>query len=256
MKSIRTLLHLWTVAVLLSALPARAQRANKAEATPATAFTAQATAFLHRYVNKEGRVNYAAVQRSPGRLEALLYAIANFEVARVPAADQYAFYLNAYNVLVIGDIVRHYPLKSVQEIPGFFNKARHQVGCESLTLDQLETDKLRRSEDDPRLHFALVCGTQSCPRLNRTAYSGARLSAQLDNQVRFVLANPAYVKVSPGAGQVQLPEVFKWHEADFGADGKTSLGFVNQFRKDKTVPTWFAVAYYPHNWALNDLLAK
>lgn len=44
-------------------------------------------------------------------------------------ADQYVFYLNACNVLVIGEIVRNYPLKSVQDMPGFFNKTRHRVGA-------------------------------------------------------------------------------------------------------------------------------
>jgi len=150
--------------------------------------------------------------------------------------------------------VRNYPLQSVQDMPGFFNKTLHRVGGEQLTLDQLETDKLRKIYDDPRLHFALVCGTQSCPRLNRTAYVGAELFVQLNNQAKFALADPAYVKVNPDAKLVQLPEIFKWYEADFSASGKTGVLYVNQFRKEKGayLPTWFAVEYYPYNWSLND----
>lgn len=125
LKSLRLFAKLWAVAlVLLSALPVRAQRAAAAASTPA-AFTAQTTAFLQQYVDKEGRVNYAALQRNPDRLDALLYAIAAFDAAHAATADQYAYYLNAYNVLVIGDIVRNYPLRSVQEMPGFFNKTLH-----------------------------------------------------------------------------------------------------------------------------------
>lgn len=45
-------------------------------------------------------------------------------------ADQNAFYLNAHNALVNGDIVGNYPLKSVLEIPGFFDKTLHPVGGE------------------------------------------------------------------------------------------------------------------------------
>ena len=235
----------------LLATPAlHAQTANPA------AFTAQTTAFLQRYVNKVGKVNYAAIQRDPDQLDALLHSIAEFDAAHTAAADQYAFYLNAYNVLVIGDIVRNYPLNSVQDMPGFFNKTRHRVGGEPLTLDQIETDKLRRIYDDPRLHFALVCGTQSCPRLNRTAYVGAELFVQLNKQAKFALADPAYVRVNPNAKVVQLPEIFKWYEADFSTSGKTGVRYVNQFRKDKSVPTWFAVDYYPYNWALNDQAEK
>ena len=29
-------------------------------------------------------------------------------------------------------------------MPGFFNKTRHRVGGEQLTLDQIETDKLHK----------------------------------------------------------------------------------------------------------------
>ena len=139
--------------------------AQRAKNDAGTALTAQTTDFLQQYVNKEGKVNYAAIQRDPDLPDALLFTIADFDAAHVTAADQYAFYLNAYNVLVIGDIMRNYPLKSVQDMPGFFNKTLHRVGGERLTLDQIETDKLRKIYDDPRLHFALVCGTQSCPCL-------------------------------------------------------------------------------------------
>ena len=81
-------------------------------------------------------------------------------------------------------IVHDYPLKLVQDMPGFFNKILHHVGGEQLTLDQIETDKLRKIYDDPRLHFALVCGPQSCPRLNRTAYEGTELFVQLPEIVK------------------------------------------------------------------------
>jgi hypothetical protein len=223
-------------------------------ALTAASITVQTTAFFQKFVNKEGKVNYAAIQRSPEQLEALLSNIGRFEVAKAEMADQYAFYLNAYNVLVIGEIVHNYPLTSVQDMPGFFNKVLMVVGNEKLTLDQIETDKLRKIYDDPRLHFALVCGTNSCPRLNRTAYVGKELFVQLNNQAKFALLDPTYVKVDENGKSVKLPEIFKWYEADFTASGagKTGVMYVNQFRKDNRVPTWYAVDYYPYNWSLNE----
>ena len=197
---------------------------------PANSLTAEITAFLHRYVDKNGKVDYFAIGRESEQLDALLFSIAGFDVAHAAPADQYAFYLNAYNVLVIGDIVRNYPLKSVQDMPGFFNKTLHRVGREQLTLDQIETDKLRRIYDDPRLHFALVCGTQSCPPLSQTAYVGTQLPEQLNSQTQFALADPSYVKVDPTTRQVRLPQIFKWYEADFTSSGRYEVLSVNQFR--------------------------
>lgn len=252
MKNLSSLRVLWVSLLSLlfvySAVPNVAAQAGPS----AAAITAQTTAFLQKFVDKEGKVNYAGIKRNPAQLHELQQSIAVFEVTKAEMADQYAFYLNAYNVLVIGEIVTHYPLQSVQSLPGFFNKTRLEVGGEMLTLDQIETDKLRNIYADPRLHFALVCGTTSCPRLSRTAYVGKNLFAQLNDQAKFALLDPSYVKVDEGRQLVKLPEIFKWYDADFSSSNKSGVAYVNQFRKDARVPTWYAVDYYPYNWALND----
>lgn len=238
----------WGLCLLLCG-PARAQVATSPSAA---SLTAQTTAFLQKFVNKEGKVNYEAIQRNPAQLDRLLANIAAFNVSKAEMADQYAFYLNAYNVLVIGEIVAHYPLTSVQSMPGFFNRTLLQIAGQQLTLDQIETDKLRKIYDDPRLHFALVCGTNSCPRLSRTAYVGKELFVQLNNQAKFALLDAGYVKIDPASKMVFLPEIFKWYDADFSASGSSGVMYVNKFRQENRVPTWYTVAYYPYNWSLND----
>ena len=93
---------------------------------------------------------------------------------------------------------------------------------------------------------------------NRTACVGTELFVQLNNQAKFALADPAFVKVNPDAKLVQLPEIFKWYEADSSTSGKTGVLYVNQFRKEKgtLVPTWFAVELYPYNWSPNDQASR
>jgi hypothetical protein len=252
MKSLLIFGKFWVLLLLICL--GNGSSAAAADSTPLTAaaITAQTTVFLQKFVNKDGKVNYAAIQRNPELLDALMSDIADFNVKKAEMADQYAFYLNAYNVLVIGEIVRNYPLTSVQSMPGFFNRTKMRVGGELLTLDQIETDKLRKIYDDPRLHFALVCGTNSCPRLNRTAYVGNQLFVQLNNQAKFALLDPNYVKVDDATKMVRLPEIFKWYDMDFLASGKSGVMYVNQFRKENRVPTWYAVEYYSYNWTLND----
>ena len=121
-----------------------------------------------------------------------------------------------------------------------------------LTLDQIEIDKLRKIYDDPLLHFALVCGTNSCPRLSRTAYVGKNLFAQLKNQAQFALLGPRYVKVDDARKIVRLPKIFQWYESDFSTSGKTRVMYRNQFRKNGRIPTWYPLEYYPYNWTLNN----
>lgn len=222
-------------------------------ASTSAQISSSATAFLKRYVNKTGEVNYRAIQRNPQQLDNLLQDIATYDTkAKASQADLYAFYLNAYNILVIGEIVENYPLASVQDMPGFFDKKQMLVAGENMTLNQLEHTKLRKLYDDPRLHFVLVCGTTSCPRLSREAYTGNELFVQLNAQTQRVLQDPAFVQVDAVAKTVKLPEIFKWYETEFGGSGKTGLAYINQFRAAKSVPASFSTDYYAYDWRLND----
>lgn len=250
MKSFYAFGKFWAM-LLLSLVMCGTAMASEVAPLTAASITAQTTAFLQKFVNKDGKVNYENLQRNPEPLDALLSDIADFDVQKAEMADQYAFYLNSYNILVIGEIVRNYPLTSVQDMPGFFNRMRMRIGREELTLDQIEADKLRKIYDDPRLHFALVCGTNSCPHLSRAAYVGKDLFVQLNNQARFALLDPSYVKVDDANKIVRLPEIFQWYESDFSTSGKTGVMYVNQFRKNGRIPTWYTVEYYPYNWTLN-----
>jgi len=213
---------------------------------------ATTTDFLQKFVDEAGAVNYAALQRNPRPLNALLRDIADFEAAKASADEQFAFYLNSYNVLVIGSVVAHYPLTSVLDMPGFFNKNRLTVAGEQLTLDELEHGKLRRLHNDPRLNFALVCGTASCPRLSRLAYTSQDISAQLDAQTCLMLQDPAFVRIDAAGRSVELPEIFQWYKTDFGTSIQADMAYINAFRASNAVPPTFAVSFYPYDWTLND----
>ena len=222
-----------------------------AAAPPVPALPAATSVFLGKFVNKEGNVNYAAIKRNPLELQGLLKRVESFDATAATAPDREAFYLNAYNLLVIGEVVARYPLESVEKVPGFFDKNLVSVAGEKLTLNDLEARKLRQPYADPRVHFALVCGAKGCPRLNRAAYVGNQLDAQLTIQARQVLQDPAFIRVDAQGHKAQLSQIFKWYEGDFKASGKTGVAYVNQFREKKTIPATYAVSYYPYDWALN-----
>ena len=231
----------------LLALPVLAH----ADAPPAPSLSAGTSTFLAKHVNAEGNVNYAAIKRNQVELKALLRRVETFDAAAAKPAEREAFYLNAYNLLVIGEVVARFPLESVEKVPGFFDKNLVSVAGEKLTLNDLETKKLRQPYADPRVHFALVCGAKGCPRLSRTAYTASQLDAQLTNQARKVLQDPTFIRVDNKARKVQISQIFKWYEGDFKASGKTGVAYVNQYRESKTIPATYDVDYYVYDWALN-----
>ena len=224
--------------------------AGPAAAPPAT-LPAATSLFLAKFVDAQGNVNYAAIKRNPTALNDLLKQVEAFNAAAATAPDREAFYLNAYNLLVIGEVVERYPLESVEKVPGFFDKNLVSVAGEKLTLNNLEAQKLRQPYADPRVHFALVCGAKGCPRLSRTAFVGSQLDAQLTTQARKVLQDPGFIRVDEKGRKVQLSQIFKWYEGDFKASGKTGVAYVNQFRENKVIPAAYAVDYYPYDWKLN-----
>lgn len=237
------------VCVLLGVLLA----STRAWAGPDTRpYHEEVTAFLKKYTAADGAVNYRAVQANPAALRALLSRTATFDAAAAPPAARKAFYLNAYNVLVIGAVVDAYPVASVMKVPGFFDQKTYVVAGERLTLNALETDKLRKPYRDPRIHFALVCGAKGCPPLSPDAYAPATVEDQLARQARRALQDPRFVRPDAPSKKVLLSEIFKWYAADFEASGKALLAYLNQFRGAQPLPLTYAIDYYPYDWALNE----
>ncbi|GAA4387719.1 DUF547 domain-containing protein [Hymenobacter koreensis] len=214
-------------------------------------FTTQTGAFLKKHVAANGSVNYAAIQKAPTELKALVKQIESFDAKAATAAERKAFYLNAYNVLVISSVVERYPTPSVMKLPGFFDTKRHKVAGESMTLNGLEANKLRKPFGDARIHFALVCAAKGCPRLVAEPYRADGLDEQLDAQTRRVLRDPQFLRRDDAAGKVQLSEIFKWYDGDFKAGGKTVLAYINQYL-DKPIPASYKIDYYTYDWGLND----
>ncbi|MET4073034.1 DUF547 domain-containing protein [Hymenobacter sp. UYCo722] len=224
-----------------------------AVAAPPMAALPQATsAYLAKFVDEYGNVNYGAIKRNPLELKALVRRYETFDAGAATAPDREAFYLNAYNIMVINQVVANYPAESVQKIPGFFDKNLVSVAGEKMTLNDLEAKKLREPFHDPRVHFALVCGAKGCPRLSRQAFVGNQVDAQLTVQARKVLQDPKFIRVNDAAKKVLISQIFKWYEPEFKASGKTGLAYINQYRDKKAIPATYAVDYYAYDWALND----
>jgi hypothetical protein len=82
---------------------------------------------------------------------------------------------------------------------------------------------------DPRIHFALVCGSRSCAPIDY--YDPATIYEQLEAAANSFV-NSSEVIVLPEEGKVLLSEIFRWYEADFG--GKRGvLDFLYDYLADE-----------------------
>ena len=210
-------------------------------------FLLKADSFLETYVT-DGRVKYAAIKERPDALNLLLASAQNISVATSDAVNYQAFWINAYNLLVIQGTVRNFPLKSPLDVAGFFDKIIYEIGGEQITLNAIENKLLRANfPTEARFHFVLVCAGLGCPPIINSAYKPATLDAQLQEQTVKALNDPNFIKVEKD--KVGISQLFDWYAEDFVRDG-TVVDFINTYRTEK-LPENVKVSYYPYDWNLN-----
>ncbi len=210
-------------------------------------FFDQADQFFKKHV-QSGSVDYTSAKTS-AELKKLITRIGNTDLNAASAISRKTFYINAYNLLVINTAAQAYPLASVNDIPGFFIRKKHQVAGESLTLNKLEAEKLLKITEDPRLHFVLVCGAVDCPPIVNFAYRPDKLEEQMETQTRIALNNDGFIK--PNGKEVALSKIFQWYVGDFGGSQKSVLTYINKYRTNK-ISSNNKITYYEYDWKIND----
>jgi Protein of unknown function, DUF547 len=213
-------------------------------------FTTAADAFLKKHVTN-GSVVYTKIKKNITEIESLYTQVGEQKLDGMDDATKKAFYINAYNIVVIYWVTKHYPLKSPLDNSGFFDQVKHKVAGEEMTLNSLEIKKLLIVYKDPRIHFVLACAAKSCPPLASFAYTPAGLEKQLNERTTLALNSPNWLKVNAAQKKVELSKIFEWYKKDFLAAAKTELEWINLYRKEK-IPADYAVGFYEYNWALNE----
>lgn len=219
-----------------------------AQTTP-NAFTDGVNAFMKVHV-VAGRVDYAQLKKSNNELTSLYKQLSSTNLTGASEAEKKAFYINAYNIAVVYQVVQVFPIKSPLDKAGFFDQIKHRVAGQEMTLNQLEKDKLLKTYGDARVHFAVVCAAVSCPVLADFAYTADKIETQLDERAKLAVNNPSFIRVNKGQKKADLSKIFDWYKADFGKGGQTPLAYVNEFRREK-IPTDYGIGFYEYDWSLN-----
>jgi hypothetical protein len=235
---------------------------------------------LDLYV-RDGLVYYAALRQDRGGLDRFVRSIAAEPpgFANWLAADGKAFWLNAYNALVLRTVIDHYPIRgratnypanSIRQIPGAFDGRTHRVAGRVLTLDAIETGVLP-AFGDPRLFLALGRGAVGSGRLRSEAYAGSRIEEQLAAVVREFATDPHHVRLDRIAGEVRVSSILGWREANlvaaYAAGGWNGAGREPIERAILTLvepalfpseqaflqANEFTLRYQAFDWRLNDL---
>lgn len=231
---------------------------------------------------RDGFVYYAALRSERGRLDryvgSLNVAPAVYE--RWSRDAKLAFWLNAYNAIVLQTVVTHYPIRgraaafpqsSIRQIPGAFERTPHRVAGRTVTLDEIEKTVLAEFRD-PRVYLALGRGAVGSGRLRSEAYTAERLESQLEAVRAEFVDHGAMLRIDRLTDQVSVTPIISWRESEFvaaydpgagGAFGKRSpveraiVAFVMphllRLEREFVERDEFRVAFHEFDWRLNDL---
>jgi len=212
----------------------------------ALSFFSEADQFFRIYVNG-GLVKYDELSKNPAALNKLVKRIDEYPLAMATDPEKKAFYINAYNILVIHHVIRNYPTEGPLKIKGFFDQLKAGVAGELLTLDQLEKERLYKAFPDERLHFVLVCAALGCPPLANYAFMPEELEKQLADRTTYVLNFPTFIRVNKNT--VQVSKIFEWYEGDFLTESKSTLNYIDQYHTQNLEGKEYS--YYEYDWNLN-----
>lgn len=188
--------------------------------------------FLKTVVDAEtGRVDYQAARDNRATLNQLLALIAQPRQFTSPE-QKIAFGINAYNALVIANLLDRAPMRRLDQVKGFYDQDSFTVLGQKMTLNQIR-DALVRSGKDPRALTALVNGARSAPPLARSAYTADQLDAQLDEQARRFVNDP--LRNNRIAGKIFISSIFQWYPNDFQvAPYDSAAGFIYTYSAPDT----------------------
>lgn len=239
------------VTLLLTASAAPDTHAATDPPRATTAAPPAYAALLDKYVTPDG-VRYAAWHSNPDDLAAL-DRVAAFYAESSPPADRdraLAWHLNAYNAWILHNILDKFPTDGpLDNEMFFFHGNRITIAGRKTSFDHLEQKRIRPTFQDPRIHFALNCASESCPPLDDTPFRGDSLDSTLDRLTRaFLNSHPHGVRLSPD-GTVRVSKIFDWYKEDFGGtDG--IIPYINQYRDDP-LPTDAPLEFLNYSWKLN-----
>lgn len=210
---------------------------------------------VETYVNDQGKVKYATLAGDDERLNKFVAVIAKVGPTTRPELfdtddKKLTYYINAYNALVMLQVLSNYPeIGTVYDGNGvsFFYATKFKLDGGEINLYDIENEIVRKQFGEPRIHFALNCASESCPRLPNTAFSPDTLQDELEREAQKFTHNERNVRLE--GNKVYLSQIFEWYADDFKP---TNIDWVKKTAPDLNIPDGAEIEYIPYDWKLND----
>jgi hypothetical protein len=216
---------------------------------------------VKEYVDDKGLIDYNGIAEEP-LFQAYMETLKTAKLGNLSKDGQLAFWINAYNAVTIDKVIKWKPKKSVREtfIPGvwtstkFFTAREHTVAGKLMSPDDIEHEILRKRFNDPRIHFAIVCASSSCPPQPRFAYTDKNVQAMLDEETRKYMNSQRGSRIANAENTLYLSKIFDWFADDFIKKSGSVTEFIKPYVNGGVLSFLEQnprISYLDYNWALN-----
>lgn len=214
---------------------------------------------LKKYV-AEGKVDYSRWKAAgTAELDAYLDSLGAYDLNQTMGKEpRAAALMNAYHAWAIRQILEHYPVKSVKDIPGFFDKNAHKIAGQDRTLNDIEAALLALIPHEPEFALSLSNGTVGGPRMVEEALNSDNFMKRMNAGMKEAAALKR-VYYDPKTNEMHLPpQVVKYlpqYEAlpnGFGGKFGANLNLAEVLAWSQKHPK---VVEEPADWSLNGLPA-
>jgi hypothetical protein len=240
---------------------------------------------LDTYV-RDGFVYYNALRIERRKLDSYIAALNGATAAGLAKGspdEQKAFWINAYNALVLRIVIDHFPIRgrspdyprsSIRQIPGAFDKPLHRVAGRPVSLDGIEKDILAPL-GDARVFLALGRGAYGGGRLRSEAYDGPTIDKLLTAVATETASRAELVRINIPDQVVSASPLFSWREPLFVASfaDKAPEVFKSRSGIERAVlaiiephvstpeslflhANTFKMQFHEFDWRLNDLSSR
>ncbi|MGQ0665852.1 MAG: DUF547 domain-containing protein [Nitrospiraceae bacterium] len=207
---------------------------------------------------KQGVVDYPGMQADV-RLTAYLAQLDRVDPnALATRNERLAFWINAYNAFAIQGILDQYSPMSYVGRYRYFIGRDYRIGGETINLYDLERQVLIEQFHEPLIHFAIVCASLSCPKLQPWAYQAPQLEQQLDRVAREFINDSTRNRFDRRGKVALLSMIFQWFESDFVKAAGSVPAYVARYVDDpdlakELTQSKYRVEYLEYDWSLNGI---
>jgi hypothetical protein len=222
---------------------------------------------LSKHYDPARGMDYKGLKQDKATLDRLRQQMAAVDVASLSRPEQLAYWINLYNISTVNVVAENYPVDSIRDIStdpitrlNVFKKPNVKVKGGTMSLNDVENDRIRSGFKDPRIHFAINCAAESCPPIRPEPFTGARVDQQLDDQARRFLNGPHGVRLEDDGGELTLhvTKIMDWFKDDFASWGGGQVPFLRKYLTPDKVKRIDAakgrvdLEFDDYNWKLND----